>query len=200
MGKIPRAKRSIEHFEAHLGHTAGGDAELLGGSVGQIDDAAAVEGTAIIDPHDSGAPIPEVGDAHAGAEGKGAMGCGESAGTEDLATGGAVSVEAGAIPAGLTNADTSGCDLLPLGEGGRGNLPDEPLLPGGSGIRLEDGHGGRGVRGEAASGGRGDKASAGDQEGGGAQEMRSTHNRRNKPATGSCGLGQTRARMNFVMV
>jgi hypothetical protein len=43
----------LEHFEPNLGNTTGGEAQDIGGSMGQVDDPIAMEGASIVDPNNS---------------------------------------------------------------------------------------------------------------------------------------------------
>lgn len=121
---------SLEYVKTYLGDAAGRETEAVGGAMGQIDDPVAMEGTAIIDTHDGGATIPQVGDLHLGAEGKGAVGSGHRAGAEDLTVGRAVSVKAWAIPAGLAigAVENPGSRLDCRGKAGRRSLLGGPLI------------------------------------------------------------------------
>ena len=67
------AAGSAQHFQFHLGDTAGGDTKLLGGSVGQINHPVAMEGPPVIDANSRLATVPEIRDPHPGAKRQGAM-------------------------------------------------------------------------------------------------------------------------------
>ena len=97
----------IDHFKAHICHPTGGNSEDLGSSVGQINDASAGEGAAVIDAHNRSATVVEVGHPNLRSEGKVAVGCREGAGTENFTTGRAVAKEPWAIPTGLADLNAS---------------------------------------------------------------------------------------------
>jgi len=89
--------------------------------VGRINDPSAREGRPIIDAHNSGETIVQVGDANLGAEGEGAMGCCQRARAENFSAGGAIAKEARTIPTGLAHLDAlCRCQLLGLHEGNSG--------------------------------------------------------------------------------
>ena len=121
---------SLEYVKTYLGDAAGRETEAVGGAMGQVDDPVAMEGTAIVDTHHGGTAIPQVGDLHLGAEGKGAVGSGHRAGAEDLTVGGAVSVETWPIPAGLPigAVKNPGSRLGCRGKAGRRSLLGGPLI------------------------------------------------------------------------
>jgi len=70
----PMSAGSAQHFQFHLGNTAGGDTELLRGSVGQINHPVAMEGPPVVDAHYGRTTVPEIGNPHPGAKRQGAMG------------------------------------------------------------------------------------------------------------------------------
>src|SRR5579884_890205 len=72
----------------------------LGGALGKIDSAAVHVGTSIVDSHYHRTPGLEVGHPHTRAERETARSGGEVVTTIDLAAGGALSYEAGAVPGG----------------------------------------------------------------------------------------------------
>lgn len=91
--------------DARLNH-----ADSLGGSAGQIYDAAAGERSAVIDAHDDATAICGVGDAYFGAEGECAMCGGQGVLVEPLAIGSKPAMKTRAIPGGYAVAG--------IGEGG----------------------------------------------------------------------------------
>lgn len=76
--------------------------------MGEVNDASATEGTTIIDSNHRGPSVVKVGDANAGAERQISVGCRQGARTEDFTTGRAISIKPWAIPAGLTDLNSSG--------------------------------------------------------------------------------------------
>ena len=140
---------SLEYVKTYLGDPAGRDAKAVGGSMGQVNDPVAMEGTAIVDTHHGGAAIPQVGDLHLGAEGKGAVGSGHGAGAEDLTVGGAVSVETWPIPAGLPigAVENPGSRLGCRSKAGRRSLLDDLLIGHNVSAGLPDGYLWSGFRG-----------------------------------------------------
>ena len=86
---------SVHDLQRHVGRAA--HAQSAGGATRQIDDAAAHEGTAIVDANDHRAAGPPVLDADPGAERQAAMGGGQSVGVETLAVRGAMTAS---IPGG----------------------------------------------------------------------------------------------------
>ena len=121
---------SLEYVKTYLGDAAGRETEAVGGAMGQVDDPVAMEGTAIVDTHHGGAAIPQVGDLHLGAEGKGPVGSGHRAGAEDLTVGGAVSVETWPVPAGfpIGTVENPRSRLGCRGKAGRRSLLDDTLI------------------------------------------------------------------------
>ena len=67
--------------------------------MGQIDHPVVLERSAVIDPHHNAAAIAEIGDAHLGAEGAGAMGRRQRALAEALTIGRGAAVEPRLVPA-----------------------------------------------------------------------------------------------------
>ena len=75
--------------------------ELLGGFVGEVDDAVAGERAAVVDAHDDAFIVIQIGHSHQRAEGQGAMGGGQLVLVEALATGGTFALVFGAVIGGL---------------------------------------------------------------------------------------------------
>jgi len=121
---------SLEYVETNLGDAAGRDSEAVGGAMSQVDDPVAMEGTAIVNAHHGGTTIPQIGDLHLGAEGKGAVGGSHGAGAEHLTIGGAVSVKTWSVPAGLAlgAVENPGSRLGCRGNSGRRSLLNGPLI------------------------------------------------------------------------
>ena len=90
-------------FERHLGGAL--QADGVGGGVGEIDDAVAGDGAAIVDADDDAAMIAKVGDANPAAQGKAAMSAGEIVHVELFAGGGLASLELKAVPGGLADSE-----------------------------------------------------------------------------------------------
>ena len=67
--------------------------------MGQIDHPVVLERSAVIDPHHNAAAVAQIGDAHLGAEGEGAMGCRQRALAEALTIGRGPAVEPWPVPA-----------------------------------------------------------------------------------------------------
>jgi len=102
---------SVHSVEGDVSRSRGGEAERSCGPMGQIDDASAVEGPAIVDAHDHGAAVPLVNHPDAGAEGQAAMGGGHGARIEGFPAGGAAAVKARTVPGGMPplEADSGAC-------------------------------------------------------------------------------------------
>lgn len=73
----PRAT-SANDLEMNAGHPRHSHSQRIGSAVGHVDQPAAKERAAIVDPHHYGFAIAEIGHAHLGPERQGAMGGGES--------------------------------------------------------------------------------------------------------------------------
>ena len=71
--------------------------------MGQVNDASTREGPPIVDMDHCRPTVVEIGDPNTRTEGEKAVGCGEGARPEHFTTGCAISVEPGAVPAGLTD-------------------------------------------------------------------------------------------------
>lgn len=82
------------------------DPEASSHRLAQIDDAPAVERTAVVDPPDSRPAVLEVRHPDTGAEGKAAARQGERVAVEALAGGGPATVETRSVPARLPDEDT----------------------------------------------------------------------------------------------
>lgn len=172
---------SVDHFKAHIGDPTGGDAQHLGCTMGEVDDAAACKRTPIIDANNGGTTVVEVGDTHPGAEGEVAMGCREGAWAENFTTGCAISKETRAIPAGLTNLNApGGCKLLTLGQGRRWHELDEIVVPAWSWSSNFGGNEGAGCWGGDGGGLSWSHGSSRDQKSCRAEEMECTHDNRNR--------------------
>jgi len=102
-GGVRDSALQSERLEADASDALADEAELLGGSVGDVDDAAAAEGPAIghLDHHRIA--IRQIGDAQLGAKGEAAMGGGQCALQEHLTAGGALSLMALAIEGGISD-------------------------------------------------------------------------------------------------
>jgi hypothetical protein len=107
-----------EELQADWVETLADHVERLCSSEGEIDLPAWAEGAAVIDGDDDRAPVAQVGDLDAGAEGQGAMGGGHGVHVEGMAAGGEVPLEHGAVPTGEATLDTSE-------DGGTGSSADE---------------------------------------------------------------------------
>ena len=70
--------------------------------MGQIENPTRVEGTAIVNPHHSCAAIVEIPDPDARPKGQAAVGRCHGAAGEHFTISGAIAVETGAVPTGLT--------------------------------------------------------------------------------------------------
>ena len=84
----------------HLGKTGLGDLQLLGGGVGEVDDAPLGEDTPIIDSHYDRFPGVEINHAHDAAKRQGGVAGRHGVHVELLTTGRAMAVEYRAVPRG----------------------------------------------------------------------------------------------------
>lgn len=92
-------------FEPHICQSTGDQPESSGCTVGKINDAVAMERTAIVDAHNGRTSIREVRHTNPGAEWKTPVSGGEGAWAQHLSTGGAVPEETRAVPACSTMTD-----------------------------------------------------------------------------------------------
>lgn len=100
-----------EDVEANLGDAGSDDLDFLRGCVRKIDDASGDEGTAVDDADVDRFSVGEIGDAHHGSEGKGAVRGGEFLHVVNFAVGGGASVIRMSVPAresGFAGADGCG--------------------------------------------------------------------------------------------
>ena len=79
--------------------------------MGLIDHQVVLERSAVIDPHHNAASIAQIGDAHSGAEGEGAMGRRQRAPAEALTIGCGAAVEPRPVPACSSLPPRSACWL-----------------------------------------------------------------------------------------
>src|ERR1700733_1842764 len=107
-----------QEFQAYRIEALADHVELLGGAEGEIDLAAGTEGAAVVDGDDDGAPVAQVGDLDAGAEGQGAMGGSQGVHVEWMAAGGEMSLEHGAVPTGESALDPGEDGEPGVGAGG----------------------------------------------------------------------------------
>ena len=87
-----------EDVEANLGDAGSDHFDFLGGGVREIDDAAGHEGTTVDDAHVHRFSVREIGDAHHGSEGKGAMRGREFFHVVDFTVGGRAAMIGVAVP------------------------------------------------------------------------------------------------------
>src|SRR5690349_13562096 len=118
------AHATLEDLDLHLGPP--GQPDDLGGVGREVENAPAVR-AAVVHPDDDGAAGLEVGHPQHRVEREPRAGARELAGVEDLAVGGALAGEAGAVPAGLAREAAATAQL------GRRRAPDrgrKPRAPG----------------------------------------------------------------------
>ena len=92
--------RGSDDFQANLGNARADWIDDLGGFVGEVDDAAVDEGTAIDDTDFARLRVAHIGYTHPGIEGQGAMGGDHRLHVVDLAIGSLAAVIGVAVPAG----------------------------------------------------------------------------------------------------
>lgn len=173
--------RSVDDFQFDICDATGRHAQHLSGTMGQIDDPSAGEGTTIIDADHRGDAVMEVGDTHFGAESQITMGRRKGSRTENLTTGRAIPEESWPIPAGLTDLNSlCGGDEWCLGQRHRGAHLDELVVPTGGNRKLVGGKGLE-IGGGKRSGLNRAQGSSGNQGSGGAKELECTHNARKSP-------------------
>ncbi|MNE31959.1 hypothetical protein D3C80_1255520 [compost metagenome] len=88
----------VDTLDAHPRGTGFGIAELLRRRVGQVDDAVGVERTTVVDPQDHTALVVQVGDLDVGRQRQGLVCRTHAIEVIDLAVGGVLAVELGAVP------------------------------------------------------------------------------------------------------
>src|SRR4051812_44518092 len=125
----PPALRGADDLEADLGVAGAGHVDFLGGGERDVDQAAADERPAVVDPDDDAEAVGDVGDPELRSERQGAVGGGEAVGIEALAAGGAVAGELAPVIAGLALADGFEDILL------RGRRYPDVFVENGDGVR-----------------------------------------------------------------
>ncbi|MNM79102.1 hypothetical protein D3C81_910240 [compost metagenome] len=88
----------VDTLDAHPRGTGFGIAELLRRRVGQVDDAVGIERSAVVDPQDHATVVVEVGDLDVGRQRQGLVRRAHAVEVIDLAVGGVLAVELGAVP------------------------------------------------------------------------------------------------------
>ena len=98
--KTAALEKKADQLEAHAGGAVGGEIQVLGGPLGEINDPAGVGWSEIVDPDLDGAAVGEIDHAHHGAQRQRAMRCGHGSWIEGLAAGGAPTRMRVAVPRG----------------------------------------------------------------------------------------------------
>jgi hypothetical protein len=89
-----------DDFETDVSGAGSDHCDGLGGGEGEVNNAIGDERAAIVDADGSLPAVIEVGDAHDGVEGQGAVGCGHVVHFVDFAVGGAAALEGKTVPGG----------------------------------------------------------------------------------------------------
>lgn len=100
-----------DHFQIDLAHAAVVHVDLLGGSIGKVDDAATHVGAAVGHADHDALAVALVGDAHHGADGQGAVGSREGVHVIAFTAGGLLVVEVGPVPGGHAGHEGIGVAL-----------------------------------------------------------------------------------------
>src|ERR1700741_2715752 len=96
-------RRQLHQFEPHLAHSRTDQTNLSGYPIGYINFAPFLVGTPVIDAHQLKLPVAGVDDADPGTKRQIRMRCRQALRIESLTVGGLLSIESGAIPAGVTD-------------------------------------------------------------------------------------------------
>src|SRR6218665_3456513 len=91
----------VETLHAHGSHATAQHIQLFGGGAGNVDQALAVVGATVVDAHDHGFVVVQIGDPYPGAERQGAVRVGQLVLVEALATGGLLAMVLGTVIGGF---------------------------------------------------------------------------------------------------